>query len=200
MVIVYEVGAGLYVNMTNRCSNACEFCVRQVADGTYGELWLDREPSCEELLAELEKNQPADHTELVFCGYGEPTERFDDMLCVAKEMRRRYPGLRIRLNTNGHANLICRRDVTPEFAGVFDSVSISLNAANAKDYVKICVPEFGEAAFDGLLDFAQRAKQYVPQVQLSVVRESIPDSEIVACQRLADACGIPLRVREMIRN
>ena len=200
MVITYEVGDGLYVNVTNRCTNSCSFCVRSVADGTYGELWLEREPTVEEIVESITNADPTKYSEIVFCGYGEPTVRFYDIILVANRIKRQFPEVKIRINTNGHANLIYNKDVTPLMYKVIDSVSISLNTPNAEDYVKICAPEFGLRAYNGLLEFAVRAKEYVPSVCFSVVRESIPDEDIQRCREIAERCGVSLKVREMIKN
>ena len=200
MVITYEVGDGLYVNVTNRCTNACSFCVRSVADGTYGELWLDREPTVEEIVDSIVNADPTKYSEIVFCGYGEPTLRFYDIILVSTQVKAKFPGVKIRINTNGHANLIHGKDVTPLMRGVIDSVSVSLNTANAEDYIKVCVPRFGLDSYEGLLDFTAKAKKYVPSVCFSVVRESIPDEDIEVCRQIAERCGVTLKVREMIRN
>ncbi len=197
MTITYTVGDSLYVNTTNRCSNSCEFCVRSHGEELYGDLWLDREPTREEILADIEKRTLGDYKELVFCGYGEPTERLDDILWVCRELKAKHQ-VKIRINTNGHSDLINKRDTASEFEGCFDVVSISLNCANAADYQRVCHSEFGEASFDALIDFARRVKAYVPTVILSVVRGSIPDSDIDICQKIADGIGVMLRVREML--
>ncbi len=200
MTITYEYQGALYVNLTNRCSNACTFCVRNNHDNVNGEddLWLEREPTLEEIQADFEKRDMTKYHSVVFCGYGEPTIRFDTMLAVAKWLKKDYPELPIRLNTNGHANLICKRDVTPEMEGVFDCVSISLNAENPEKYQALCLSEFGgEASFFGLLDFAKKAKEYVPEVVLSVV-DVMPEEEIAACRKIAEDCGVKFRVRAFI--
>lgn len=197
MTITYTVGDSLYVNTTNRCSNSCDFCVRSHGEELYGDLWLDREPTKEEILADIEARDLNSYPELVFCGYGEPTERLDDILWVCRAIKAKH-NIKIRMNTNGHSDLINKRDTTPEFAGCFDTVSISLNCANAKSYQEVCHSEFGEESFDALIDFARRVKAYVPTVILSVVRGSIPDSDIDICQQIADRVGVTLRVREML--
>ena len=200
MTITYRVGNGLYVNVTNRCTNSCDFCVRSVADGTYGELWLEKEPSKEEILdAVLQALSGNSYDEVVFCGYGEPTVRLDDVIFVAKGIKKDFPSQKIRINTNGQANLIHGKDVTSLLAGVIDCVSVSLNAPDPVEYQNICHSEFGEAAFWGLLDFASDAKKYVPSVILSVVRETIPDSDIEKCRSLADKYGVKLKVRDFIK-
>ena len=198
ITITYTVGDSLYVNTTNRCSNSCDFCVRSHGEALYGDLWIDHEPTKEEILADIEKREPEKFPELVFCGYGEPTERQDDIVWVMRELKKKHPHLKIRINTNGQADLINKRDTTPELEGLVDTLSISLNCANAESYQKVCHSEFGEAAFDALIDYARRAKKYVPKVVFSVVRGSIPDSDIDICQKIADDAGVTLRVREML--
>jgi TatD family-associated radical SAM protein len=197
MTITYTVGNSLYVNTTNRCSNSCDFCVRSHGEELYGDLWLDREPTREEILDDIISREPEKYDELVFCGYGEPTERLDDILWVCRELKKSR-NLKIRINTNGHADLINKRDTAPEFSGLVDTLSISLNCADAKSYQAVCHSEFGEEAFDALIDFARRAKNYVPIVIFSVVRGSIPDEDIEICRKIADDAGVILRVREML--
>lgn len=195
MTITYEVGSGLYVNITNRCTNSCEFCVRSVADGTYGELWLEREPTNEEILADIFKRDLGRYSEIVFCGYGEPTERLYDVLEISKKIKEKHK-IKIRINTNGHASLICGKDVAPLFEGVIDCVSVSLNASSAEEYNAVCHPEFPNA-FEGLLDFTARVKKYVPEVMLSIVEGTVKDTE--ECKRLAGECGVKLKIREYIK-
>ena len=196
MTITYVVKNGLYINLTNRCSNACEFCIRQNGDGVYGSdsLWLEREPEVEEVIAAVSGYDLNSFDEVVFCGYGEPTERADVMIAVATAIKKLAP-IHIRLNTNGHGNLIAGRDITPSFKGVIDTVSISLNCANAEDYVKVCHPEFGLAAYDGLIEFARLCKKHVDTVILSVVDTTIPPEDIEICRKLAESIGVTLRVR-----
>ncbi len=198
MTVTYEVGDGLYVNLTNRCTNACEFCVRSVADGTYGELWLDREPTKEEILSSIFERDLGKYSELVFCGYGEPTMRLDELLWVSEEVRK-VSDIKTRINTNGQTNLIYGKDVTPMLEGKIDTVSVSLNASNSKEYDSVCHSDFGEAAFDALLDFAVKAKEHVKNVMLSVVRGSVPDDDIEKCKVIANDLGVTLKIREYIK-
>ncbi len=197
MTITYEVGSGLYVNSTNRCSNACTFCVRSTVEAYYGDLWLRREPTVDEICDSIFARDLTKYTELVFCGYGEPTERIDDILEVARRFKERSD-LPIRINTNGQGSMIAGYDITPRLAGLIDVLSISLNTADAKSYQAICRSRFGEAAYQGLLDFAKAATRYVPKVILSVVDTTIPSEEIEACREIAASCGVTLRVREFI--
>ena len=199
MTITYELGNSLYVNVTNRCSNACEFCVRTKHDGVNGKdnLWLDREPTVEEIKEDFGKRDIDKYDAVVFCGYGEPMMRADDVIEIAKWLKENNPSVRIRINTNGQANLIHKRDITPELGGVVDTVSISLNAENAQKYQQVCVSEFGEAAYEGLIEFARLAKEYVPEVIFSVV-DVMSKEDIDACRRIAEDCGVIFRVREYI--
>lgn len=198
MTITYINDKSLYLNITNRCSNCCEFCVRNDGDTVFqsGNLWLEREPTKEEIIADVMKYNLNDFDEMVFCGYGEPTERIDELVWVAFEVKKSND-IKIRLNTNGHANLIHNRDVTPMLKGVIDIISISLNAVNAEDYIKICRPEFGEAGYYGMLEFAKMAAKYVPDVRLSVVRSTIPDEDLIKSQQIADEIGVELLIRDM---
>lgn len=200
MTITYKVGSGLYVNMTNKCTNACDFCIRNNGEGAYGSdpLWLEREPSCEEVVADIVKNWSDEYSELVFCGYGEPTCRLLDMLSVCKSIKEKLPSVKIRLNTNGQSDLIFKKDTAPLYAGLIDSISISLNSADAKKYQDVCHSEFGEEAYGAILRFASNVKKYVGDVAFSVVRGFLSEDDIKECQKIADDAGVTLRVREYI--
>ena len=133
----------------------------------------------------------------MFCGYGEPTERLADLIAVAKKVKENY-SVKIRINTNGHSSLIHKCDTAPMYKDIIDTVSISLNAPNAKEYDKVCHSVFGEEAYSGLLDFASKVKQYVPTVILTVVDVALTCEEIEECKRIAESVGVPLRVRKYI--
>ena len=198
MTITYTYGGNLYVNMTNKCSNNCIFCIRNNNNGVYGSdsLWLEREPSKEEVRDDILKYDLSVFKQLVFCGYGEPTERIYDLIWVAAEIKKIY-NIKVRINTNGHANLINKEDVTPLFNNVIDVVSVSLNAVSAVEYEKICNPEFGIESYNGMLDFTKKVKDFVGEVFLSVVRGTIPDDDIPLCQTIAENAGVKFRIREM---
>lgn len=201
MTITYECYNSLYVNITNRCSNKCTFCVREKHDSVNedGNLWLEREPSVEEIKADFDTRDLSKYEEIVFCGYGEPFERFDDVMTVAKWLKENNKDIKIRVNTNGQGSLIAERDIAPEMKGLIDIVSISLNAENAEKYQKLCRSEFGaEAAFEGVLEFARRAKDFVPSVIFTVV-DIMPEAEIEECRHIAADCGVQFRVREYIK-
>ena len=197
MTATYRVGDGLYVNRTNRCPCACTFCIRQNGDGVYGSdsLWLEREPTADEVCDSIEANL-GNCRELVFCGYGEPTERLDALLEVAGRFKRAHPAIPIRVNTNGLSDLIAGEPTAHRFKGLVDAVSISLNAPTAEEYVALCRPKFGEAAYPALLKFAEEVKGFVKDVVLTVVgTEALTPEKEEACRRVAAEHGVMLRVR-----
>ena len=200
MTITYELGSSLYVNITNRCSNACTFCVRNKHDTVNGRdnLWLDREPTIDEIKTDFKRRDLSEYDAVVFCGYGEPMMRADVVIEIAKWLKKNHPDIKIRINTNGQANMIYKKDITPQLEGIIDCVSISLNAENAEKYQKLCKSEFGEEAYTGLLEFARLAKRHVPEVVLSVVDIMKPE-EIEQCRKIAEDCGVTFRVREFIK-
>ena len=197
MTITYRVRNGIYVNLTNRCPCACTFCLRRNGPGVYGSdpLWLAREPTVAEVEASLDGWDLASFDEVVFCGYGEPTERLDVLLETAGHIREVAPSRRIRVNTNGLSDLFYGRDTAPDFNGLLDTVSISLNASNAARYLELTRSRFGMRSFEAMLAFAERAKAYVPDVVLTVVDHVEDDGEIAKCRALCEARGLRLRVR-----
>ena len=193
--VFYEYGSGLYANITNRCPCRCEFCIRGMTDGlgTADSLWLKREPSAEEILLMLKEWNLSRYEELVFCGYGEPTERLEDLLSISRWVKENT-GLRIRINTNGLADLIHEEETAPMLEGLVDVVSVSLNQCTAEKYDRLCHPRFGEKAFPAILHYTRDVQQYVPDVIMSVVNV-IPEEDIASCRRIAAELGVPLRVR-----
>ena len=201
MTITYEYEDALYVNLTNKCNCACEFCLRQGrAQGsiyTEDSLWLEREPTREEALDSFLGRDVCSYREIVFCGYGEPLERIDELCAVSRALKERYASLKIRVNTNGLSDLIHGRETAPQLKGLVDVLSISLNSATPEDYDRICHPKFGLKAHPALLQFAKEAKAYVPRVVLSVV-DTIGEEEIEKCRVLAEKAGTEFRVRKYI--
>ena len=189
----------LYLNMTNRCTNKCKFCIRFTDSGVDGvDLWLKKEPELDEIKQALVENDYKSCSEIVMCGYGEPMMRWDIIPDICRFIKEGNPDTKIRINTNGHGNKIAGHDITPSFEGLVDEISISLNAKNAKEYHEICVCDYGEDGFDELLDFAQKAKKYVKSVVLSIV-DVLPPEDIAQCRAIAEKVGVPLRIREMIQ-
>lgn len=191
--IVYDSQGKTYVNLTNKCSNCCEFCIRNTRDGIDDYyLWLTKEPTAEKVIKELEKKEL---TEVVFCGFGEPLYALDVMLETAKYIK--DIGVKTRLNTNGQASLIAGKDVAKRLKGLIDTVSISLNASTAEKYDKICNCCFGDEGFKSMLDFASDCKNEGIRIILSVV-DCIGEAEIEACRKIAEEKGVEYKVRKQI--
>ena len=199
MTITYQVKQSVYVNLTNRCPCACRFCLRNNGSGVFGSgpLWLEREPTLDEVTASLDGWDYARFREVVFCGYGEPTERLDVLLAAAAHLKRRDAALRVRVNTNGLSDLVNGKSTAPLFAGKVDCLSISLNTDNADEYLDLCRPRFGAAAYPALLKFTKEAAAVVPEVVMTVVGEPVTSLEKQArCRALAEGLGARLRVRQ----
>ena len=196
MTITYPVKRGLYVNMTNRCPCACTFCLRKNGDSVYGSdpLWLDREPTVEEICHSIDQADPFRYEEIVFCGYGEPTERLYDLLAVAKYIKSKSD-IKIRINTNGLADLIWNESTAPKLKGLIDTVSVSLNATNKEDYFKLVRPKFGIDSYDAMLSFTKECTKYVPNVIMTVVDEVTSKEEQEKCREICESIGAKLRVR-----
>ncbi|MBR2715944.1 MAG: TIGR04100 family radical SAM protein [Ruminococcus sp.] len=196
MTITYPVTTGLYVNITNRCPCACTFCVRNKKDHVFesDSLWLEREPTVQEICDSLDTWDLAKYEEVVFCGFGEPTERLYDLLEVAKYIKSKSD-IRIRINTNGLADLIWKKSTAPKLKGLIDAVSISLNATNKEDYLEVVRPKFGIESFDAMLQFTKDCTEYVPSVMMTVVDVVTTKEEQEKCREICESVGAIFRVR-----
>ena len=198
--ILYRVHDNLYVNLTNRCPCACTFCLRQSMDriGDSDALWLEEEPDFETVRAEFHKKGRQEmerYREVVFCGFGEPTERLDLLLRVADFVKETYQKP-IRLNTNGLGDLIHGRSIAPELAGRIDTVSISLNTPDREAYAKLIRPKFGGVkSFDAMLAFAEACVRYVPQVVLTTVATTLTKEQEAECAAICKRIGAVYRIR-----
>ena len=193
--VLYDYGRGLYANITNRCPCRCEFCIRDMTEGlgSADSLWLKREPAVEEVVDMLGQWDLTQYDELVFCGYGEPMERLEDLLRIAAWVKSQTH-LAVRINTNGLADLIHGRETAGDLEGLVDSVSISLNQCDAEKYDALCHPRFGSDAFPAILQYTRDVQKYVPHVAMSVVGV-IPEADIALCRQIAESLGTTLRVR-----
>ena len=196
MSIVYDYYGGLYINLTNKCPNACEFCIRNFTNslGDADSLVLKEDPTVEEVKKELESWDVRAYDEVVFCGYGEPTERLPELLELARHIKAKY-GRQIRLNTNGLADLIWSRPTAPDLKGVIDAVSISLNEADAQKYLDLCHPRFGLQSYDAILKYIEDVKAYVPHVAVSVVTHAISAESLRVCYEKAEQLGVEFKMR-----
>ena len=189
--IAYPIRDSLYLNITNRCTNYCIFCAKfngYMVKGHY--LKLEREPTVEEIIASLKGCER--YREVVFCGFGEPLLRLDVVKEVAKWLKER--GMRVRVDTDGLANLVYGRNVLPELEGLVDAISVSLNAPDEETYSRYCVSKYGREAYRAVKGFIKEAKRYIPEVTATVV--ALPDLDIEACRKVAEELGVRLRVRE----
>ena len=197
---LYTLDGNLYVNLTNKCSNACDFCVRNERTSYYGNyLWLKNgDPSAEKVMAIA--NGYGDLTrfkEVVFCGFGEPTYKVAEMVALCDYFHEK--GLKTRLNTNGQGNLINKRDITPDLKGKIDFVNISLNASCYEKYQPICRSQYREAGFEGMIEFAKLCRRNGIDCRFSIV-DCIGEEEVQACKYLAESVKIPLYVRKYIQD
>ena len=190
-------GKNIYVNMTNKCPCSCVFCLRQTKKQQENNtLWLkDGEPSIEEVLELFSKYDLNIINELVFCGFGEHLERLEDVCAVIDSLKNTYPNLKVRLNTIGLANLIYGRDVTPELEGRIDTVSISLNAPDEKEFLELTRSRYGIQSYEAIKEFAVLSKRYVPNVVMTVVDKVMPEDKIKRCRQICKDLGVTLRVR-----
>lgn len=196
MTITYPVKKGIYVNITNRCPCACTFCLRHNGEGVYGSesLWLEREPTVEEICESIDAWEVKQYNEVVFCGYGEPTERINDLLKVAAYIKSKSD-IKIRINTNGLGDLIWNENISPKLKGLIDTVSISLNATNKEDYFKVVRPKFGIDSYDAMLRFTKECTRYVPNVVMTVVDGVTSKEEQKECFKICESVGAILRIR-----
>lgn len=198
--ITYAYGDNLYVNTTNRCNFSCEFCIRHnshLGDVSSHDLWLEKEPTVDEILASIESHDLTRYKQLVFCGFGEPSYRIDDICTVIDRMKEKGEKIFTRMDTNGTGCLIHGRDICPAFKDRFDMVSISLNTDTSDKYDAICHPQ-QQHAFDAMKSFASEIQKYVPRVMMTVV-DCIPEAEIENCRHICeDEIGAVYRVRKYI--
>ena len=197
---VYTLDGNLYINLTNKCSNGCDFCVRNERSSYYGNyLWIrNGDPTVEKVIAATKGfGDLARFKEVVFCGFGEPTYKVAEMVALCDYFHEK--GMKTRLNTNGQGNLINKRDIVPDLKGKIDFVNISLNASCAEKYQPICRSQFGESGFAGLIEFAKLCRKNEVPCRFSIV-DCIGEDEVEACKRLAESVKIPLYVRKYITD
>lgn len=198
MTITYQVKNAVYVNLTNKCPCACTFCLRQQGPGIFGspDLWLEREPTLEEVEASIDSWDWSYYRELVFCGYGEPTMRLDVLLAAAAHFKAHHADVKVRVNTNGLSDLIAGKPTAALFKDKVDTLSISLNTDDPKEYLAVTRPCFGEKAYQAMLDFTREAAKVVPNVVMTVVDQPVTTpAQQERCRKLAESLGARLRVR-----
>lgn len=192
--IAYKLNNSIYLNITNRCTNACSFCIRYKTRKFHGEhsLWLEHEPTAEEILESI--GDPKQHDQIVFCGYGEPLIRLTTVKEVAAKLKDKMKKCKIRVDTNGQMNLFYGRNILPELKGLVDIISISLNAEKSDVYREICKSIFGGKEYAAVIEFIKEAKNHIPNVEISVV--NMPEMiDIEKSKQIAKDLGVSFRVR-----
>ena len=208
-ILVYLLDGKIYINLTNRCTNDCIFCLRKDKDDVVGQtLWLDNENSnADDVIKqfELKRNElltthNLPFKEVIFCGYGEPMLKFDVMKQVAKYIKDKYPETKIRVNTNGHANYVYKKNVVPECKGLIDEFSVSLNGSTKEEYDELSQPKFDEA-YDEMKKFIKACSDEGISVVTSVVEGyKGRHLDLEKCEEIAKSLGAKFRVREWIKN
>ena len=204
--LLYFLYEKAYINITNMCTNACRFCVRDIKDDVVGsKLWLDKDDvKAEDVIEQIKQNKEKIelHNELIFCGYGEPLAKFEEVKKIAEYVKNTMPNVKIRINTNGHGNFLAKRNIVPELKPLIDSISISLNAQNEVEYNKISQPKI-KNAYNEMLDFANKCVSEGIDTTMSIVTNFEPekyDINIGECEKIAKNTGAKFRNREWIKN
>lgn len=201
--LVYLLDGKIYINLTNRCTNDCIFCLRNDKDDVCGQtLWLDDENfGANEVINQLNELLTTHHspfTEIIFCGYGEPMLKLDILKDVAKYIKENYPNTKIRVNTNGHANYVYKRNVVPELKGLVDEFSVSLNGENKQEYDEYSQPKFDEA-YNEMKKFIKACSDEGISVVASVVDGyKGKHLNLENCEKITQDLGAKFRVREWI--
>ncbi len=192
--IHYQIGNTLYLNLNDRCTLVCDFCPKTQGTLEYHgyDLSLEHRPEIDEIIAALPQHL-ADFDEVVFCGYGEPTLRLKTLLAVAKYIKEQ--GGKTRINTDGLANLVHKRNVLPEMQGYIDALSISLNAQDEETYNRHCAPQL-PGAYDAMREFLRLSPQYIPDVRASAI-EGLDGVDIDACRTITEESGAHFTHRKL---
>lgn len=202
-ILVYLLDGKIYVNLTNRCTNECIFCLRNNKDDVCGQqLWLDNEDStAKDVIEQFEKiYSQTPSKEIIFCGYGEPMLKFDVLKEVASYIKDKYPESKIRINTNGHANFVMKKNVVPELKGLIDEFSVSLNGSTEEEYNELSQPKF-ENAYNEVKKFIKACSDEGISVVASVVEGyKGRHLDLKTCEQIATELGAKFRVREWIKN
>ena len=198
---IYELDNKVYVNLTNACTNDCLFCIRSQKDDVKGaNMWLNQKPDLQSVIEQLENKKNILKKGVTFCGYGEPLLEADLVIEISKYIKSHYPDAKIKINTNGHANAVLKRDIIPELKDYIDEVSISLNAQKEELYNKMCRPKI-DNAYNEMLKFAKECvKNDIKTTMTIVTHYKDFDIDIDTCKNLAQEIGANFRERPWIEN
>ena len=199
--IVYTLEGGVYLNITNKCPCNCAFCIRSKGDavGEAKRLWFDSEPTIDEIKKAIDDFDFSNVDKAVFCGYGEPTNAFDNLIESAKYIKSINPDIKLRLNTNGLSDLINEKPTAFELSQVFDTISVSLNEPTSEKYDKITRNIYPGTAFDAMLKFTKECVQYCDNVRMTVV-DVISPEEIEQSRKICESTGAQFVVRSYERG
>lgn len=199
--IVYTLEGGVYLNITNKCPCNCAFCIRSKGDavGDAEKLWFDEEPTFEEIKKAIDDFDFSKVDNAVFCGYGEPTNAYDNLLAAAKYLRSVNPDINLRLNTNGLSDLINGKPTAEELSENFDTISVSLNEPTSEKYDKITRNIYPGRAFDAMLEFTRECVKYCKDVRMTVV-DVISEEEIEQARLVCESTGAKYKVRSFARG
>ncbi|MCC8073432.1 MAG: TIGR04100 family radical SAM protein [Clostridiales bacterium] len=199
--IIYTLEGGTYFNITNRCPCNCAFCIRSKGDavGEAEKLWFDKEPTFDEIKNAVDNYDFSDVKSVVFCGYGEPTNAYDNLVKTAKYIKELYPYMMLRLNTNGLSDLINGKPTARELSQIFDYISISLNEPTSEKYDKITRNIYKGEAFDAMLKFTRECVKYCKKVRMTVV-DVISPEEIEQARKVCESTGAEFYVRSFARG
>lgn len=201
-IYVYLLDGKIYINLTNLCTNDCVFCIRSIKDDVVGSnLFLDSEIlNVEEVKKQLDDIEPNKYQEIVFCGYGEPILKLEELKQIAKYIKEKYAHLKTRINTNGHGNLVYKRNIVPELVGLIDSVSISFNGENKDIYDSLSVPKI-ENAYEGMKDFIKECVNAGIETTATIVTGYKDyNVDLEDCKRQIESLGAKFRERPWLDN
>lgn len=199
--IVYSLEGGTYLNITNKCPCNCAFCIRSKGDavGEAKMLWFDEEPTFDEIKAAIDDYDFSDIENAIFCGYGEPTNAYDNLIKTANYLKQINPNIKLRLNTNGLSDLINAKPTAKELSELFDCISVSLNEPTSEKYDKITRNIYQGKAFYAMLEFTRECVKYCKNVRMTVV-DVISEEEIKEAEKICASTGAQFKVRSFERG
>lgn len=199
--IIYNLEGGTYLNITNKCPCNCAFCIRSKGDavGNASKLWFDEEPSFDEIKKACDSYDFSNVEEVVFCGYGEPTNALDNLLATAKYIKKLNPNIKLRLNTNGLSDLINEKPTAKEICSCIDIISVSLNNPNSEEYDKITRNIYKGIAFDAMLKFTKECVDEGNEVHMTVV-DVISKENIEKSRKICEDLGATFVLRSFERG
>jgi len=189
--LVYTIGKNLYINLTDRCTLACEFCpkIQGSMDVHEYNLLLSHRHPAEEYIEKI--GDPTQYDEIVFCGFGEPTLRIKELLQIATFCKE--AGTQVRVNSDGLGNLVNKRNILPELSKCVDALSVSMNAQNEEVYDRHCVPAV-KGSYDSMLEFLRLAPEYIPDTTATAI-DGLEGVDIDACDAKAKQLKVKFRRR-----